>query len=192
MENKTKPVTIDKQKKKSNVKDHKPADIFPYIIIFSLLTLIALGCLTWVLGEWYRTRQCFTDPNIWCFDTWQCNANAATGAIALDIKGCFQNATQATGLASCVYGPNSALAMYCYGTGPTSTTEPLCECALPVIGSAQNCLAGCPTGLGDVTTGTTCCCCPGTTGCQYTKDGPAPPSACYGGQQNPQNSNCPP
>lgn len=170
--------TDKKHEEKSVVKEHKPPNILPYIIIFSLLTLVALGAFTWLLGEWYRDRQCFTNPNIWCYDSWQCNTNCTIGTPAADTEGCFTRATGPTGLASCVFGPTSALATLCLTGNSGATADPACSCVLPTSESANNCFAGCPEGLTGVAPGADCCCCPGAPGCKYTIGGEGPPLAC--------------
>jgi hypothetical protein len=152
---------------------NSPPNILPYIIVFAILILTTLGVLTWVLGEWYQSRQCFTDPNIWCFDTWQCETNCTTvNDPPIDLQGqkCFQNALGATGLASCVFGVNSFIASYCFvQSGPSGPSDPLCSCVLSSV--TGNCFANCASTVGQVPTGSTCCCCPGTTGCQWTAPG---------------------
>ena len=182
---------MDKNRKSTSTKttekkETAPPDMLPYVIIFAILTLIVLGLLTWVIGEWYAARQCFTDPNIWCFDTWQCNSNCPAGTPPLDQAGCFTEATNQSGLASCIYGPDSFLANFCFGnytpTGPTGDTGstgstgdtgstgptggPACECLLPQ-GITNNCMAGCPSDLSHVPKLTVCCCCPKTAGCPW-------------------------
>jgi len=153
-------------------KEKKEPNILPYIIAFALLTLAALGVLTWVLGEWYKSHQCITNPNIWCSDTWQCNNNCTELTDpAIDVDRCFVNAIGATGLASCIYGPNSAIATRCFSFGETGGTgsedQTLCACVLPTGQSSNNCFAGCPSNLGGVASGANCCCCPGSGECQY-------------------------
>lgn len=133
------------------------ADPLPYVIVFAILFLISLGLLTWVLSLWYKADQCGKNPNIWCSDTWSCNNNRCLG-----YNYCFEN-IGATGLASCLYGPNSVAATVCYNletTGDTGAT--LCDCPQN-LQNVQNCFSGCGTRIsGSVTK---CCCCPGTPGC---------------------------
>lgn len=155
-------------------KPEGPPSLFPYIIVFAVLTVGVLAAVTWVIGEWYKAYQCFRDPNIWCFDTWQCANNCAIGAgPALDVANCFGNATQATGLASCIYGPNSFLATYCFSPQAGATAGgPLCECSITAGtgGTGGNCLVGCPQDLSQISATSNCCCCPGQGGCPWTVD----------------------
>src|SRR5690606_22735809 len=111
----------------------------PYIITFGILVILTLAALTWMLQQWYRETQCVLDPNIWCSDQWTCNNSCPTGSSNNE---CFINLGP-TGLASCLYGPNSAIATVCF-TPPTGGTGTSCNCPPELVGITNNCLAGCP------------------------------------------------
>lgn len=137
----------------------------PYVIIFAVLFLIALGALTWTLSVWYKENQCALNPNIWCSDNWICNNNCPTGSA---FNPCFYNsATGSIGLGSCLYGPTAAGANICSTLPPGSSTGTSCPCPSG-IQNVNSCLAGCAQNIGSVPNGTICCCQPGTPGCQYT------------------------
>lgn len=140
------------------------ADPLPYIIVFAILFLIALGVLTWVLDVWNKQHQCAINPNIWCSDNWTCNTSCPTGS---PYNACFVNVGP-TGLASCLYGPNSEIATTCLNppTGTGGTTATACSCVTSMQ-QTNNCFSGCASNLGSVTGGATCCCAPGAPGCQY-------------------------
>lgn len=133
------------------------ADPLPYVIIFAILFIVALIVTTWVIGTWYQSYQCASDPNIWCSDTWVCNTPCPTGTS--EISPCY-SMNAATGLASCLYGPNSMLATVCLTTAPTggtgTTGTHVCNCP-SLTANAQNCLAGCALSLAAVPSGTNCC-----------------------------------
>lgn len=142
------------------------ADPLPYIITFAVLFLISLGVLTWVLDELFKSHECVLHPNIWCSDNWTCSSSCPTGGGQNE---CFVN-PGATGLASCIFGPSSAIANTCI----TAATGGLaCECPAPVAGT-NTCLAGCAQSLGAVPSSATCCCIPGMKGCTNTEI----PAAC--------------
>jgi len=152
--------TINPTKKRS-------ADPLPYIIVFAILFLCSLITLTWVLDVWYKQNQCGLYPNIWCSDAWTCNNTCETGTSGINT--CF---TQATGLASCLFGPNSAIANTCFypPTESTGGTGLLCECT-PDMQGAPNCFRNCATNFSTTNAnGDAPCCCIGGTGCPYTKD----------------------
>jgi hypothetical protein len=100
----------------------------PYIlpIIFFVLAIIALILLTVLLYYYSQNHQCRLNPNIWCWDDFQCDGSTATP--------------------SSIYGPTSAIADVCYTpdgvTGTTGDTVPPpgCTCAW---GSASALAPGC-------------------------------------------------
>jgi len=134
------------------------ADPLPYIIAFAILFLISLGLLTWVLDVWNKANECAVFPNIWCSDNWTCNNSCPTG---LGFNECFNN-VGSTGLASCIYGPNSAIATTCF-TWPTGgdTGAVACDCTQPMQQQTNNCFSGCPNSLDAVNPETVCGCAPG-------------------------------
>jgi len=152
----------------------KSPDLLPYMIVFAILTIAAIGALTWTIGIWYKSNQCAINPNIWCFDTWQCNENCTT-QLPYDTQNCFGRATDGTGLASCLYGPTSAIATTCLAiNAPTGGTGTACPCALSGP-TGTSCLAGCAGDFSGLTGGDTCCCCPGQGTCPT---GYVPPDQC--------------
>lgn len=154
----------------NNKTKRQTADPLPYIIIFAILFLVALGILTWTLDMWYKQHQCALHPNIWCSDNWTCNNPCPTGYTG---NQCFVNLGP-TGLASCIYGPSAAGATACLNP-PAETGGTACSCPTG-IQSANNCFIGCAGRLSDVA-GSDCCCCPNTAGCPWTVSNP-PPSSC--------------
>jgi hypothetical protein len=151
------------------------ANPLPYIITFAIMFLIMLAVLTWVLVVYNQMYSCGLNPNIWCFDDWQCNKVCTPDSPgAIGASPCFSDAaiaTGPTGLYGCVLGPDAAAATYCNGTGTTDDTQPLCNCPAPVEG-VSNCLTGCATTLGGVG-GTDVCCCtnPNNPACAVNGDG---------------------
>ncbi|CAH6421708.1 Hypothetical protein HVR_LOCUS1348 [uncultured virus] len=154
----------------------KSADPLPYIIIFAILFLIALGLLTWVLGTFYKSHACSLYPNIWCSDNWSCNTVCPGGNNPVSPQGqpvnpCFGNAAyvgpgggSASGLSSCIFGPTAMGATACFATpsgGDTGGggTGLACDCPTGMSG-IQNCFNGCAINLTSIPTGAaaTCCC----------------------------------
>lgn len=143
------------------------ADPLPYVIIFAILFLVALGVLTWTLGVWYKANQCAIYPNIWCSDSWTCDKPCPQGFAA---NPCFQS-TGTTGLASCLFGPNAPGATVCF-TPPSETGGVACACPTGMASQNRNCFAGCAQNLGDVANNAHCCCLPfdmgGSQNCPHT------------------------
>lgn len=143
------------------------ADPLPYVIIFAILFLVALGVLTWTLGVWYKANQCAIFPNIWCSDNWTCDKPCSPGFRA---NPCFQS-TGTTGLASCLFGPNAPGATVCLNT-PAGTGGVACSCPTGMANQSMNCFAGCGQNLSEIANGATCCCVPhdagGSPKCPYT------------------------
>ena len=142
----------------------------PYVIIFAILFIIALGVLGWVLDVWYKANQCFLYPNIWCSDNWTCNNSCPTGFA----NSCFDNVGP-TGLASCLFGPNAPGAKTCL-SAPTGGLA--CECPSTVDNTVRNCFSMCASDLGSVNPQTTCCCKPGQANCPFTES--SLPAQCRG------------
>jgi len=141
---------------------HITADPLPYIIIFAFLFFIVLGMLTWVLDLIFKQHSCSIYPNIWCSDNWTCNDSCPTGS---NFNSCFNNIGP-TGLASCIFGPDSIQGTLCLTvpsvTGGTATS---CNCTTGMSQQTNNCLAGCPQTIGGINPNTLCCCKPGSPGC---------------------------
>lgn len=133
---------------KTKTKKSKPADPLTYVIIFSILFVITLIVLTWTLYEWYQNYQCGSHPNIWCSDEWVCNEVCTTGHGPTGTNCYLSN----DNLASCLYGPNSAIANLCANNGQGQATMPLCEC----IVAGNNCLSNCPLTIDRVSTNCGC------------------------------------
>lgn len=141
------------------------ANPLPYIIVFAILFLVALGILTWVLDVYSKQHSCALHPNIWCSDNWTCNNSCPTGS---GYNACFNN-VGSTGLASCLFGPDSSIATTCLNlpTGTGGTGAAACDCVSGIQQTVSNCFSGCAANLGDISNDVICCCQPGTPGCPY-------------------------
>lgn len=137
----------------------KSADPLPYLIVFAILFLILLAVLTWVLDLYNKAHKCPLEPNIWCFDDWVCNNNCTGGVDAQgrSVSTCFEQATSPTGLASCLYGPQSNTASLCFTPPTTGTGGLACDCTPEMTSTRSNCLSNCPSTLDDVPTDAVCC-----------------------------------
>jgi hypothetical protein len=147
-------------------------DALPYVIIFAILFLIALGVFTWTLDMWYKQYQCSIYPNIWCSDNWTCNEACPEGFTG---ERCFVT-LGSTGLASCIYGPKAPGATVCLNP-PSNPNEASCSCPTG-IQVTNNCLVGCASQLGEVSN-SDCCCCPNTAGCPWKSIDEVPESCNY-------------
>ncbi len=147
-------------------------NILIYIIIFAILFLIALSVLTWVLYLMNINYICESNPNIWCADDWVCNSTCSLQSASP----CFSqpNATNGTGLAGCLFGPTSAIAMTCFNTPTGSSSNTSCSCPAATVSSTSNCLSGCAGRLGSVNPNAVCCCKPNSPGCPYNDSNPLP------------------
>jgi len=148
---------------RSKTPERTPTNTLPYILLFAILFLVALGVLTWVLDVYNKAHQCSQYPNIWCSDNWTCN-NSCGGGITggYTVNSCFES-VQPTGLASCLYGPNSPTATICLNvptTGPTvGGTGLACDCPTGMTDpSVMNCFNGCAFDLNSVGQPQVCCC----------------------------------
>lgn len=160
----------------------KGPDPLIYIIIFAILFLITLGLLTWVLDVYNKQHQCALDPNIWCADTWTCqntcdnssgtcNATNPVTGLTYEVSSCFcTHATGTTGLASCLFGPDTQGATTCLnpGTGGETGTGD-CDCPAGIQATQSNCFHNCYQSLSDLAHSqdpnqpvTNCCCNPTT------------------------------
>lgn len=150
------------------------ADPLPYIIVFAIMVLVALGVLTWTLSVWYKTSQCAVYPNVWCSNNWTCN-NSCAGTTGFN--SCFTDyGTGTTGLALCLMGPDSTQGQLCFQMPTGGTGDDVsCDC-IPEIQKAQNCFSQCAQDFKSMGASTQCCCCPGTDGCPWSEDNV--PSAC--------------
>ena len=132
------------------------ANILPYIIVFAILFFVMLVALSWTLSIWSKSNQCAGYPNIWCADDWVCNTSCPTGYTG---NSCFVE-NSATGLASCLMGPDSAQATLCFNFATGTTGALACECT-NAMSDTQNCFSGCPQTLSDINNSSpnfTCCC----------------------------------
>lgn len=146
------------------------ANPLPYIIIFAILFIIALIALTWALSVYNKVQGCYTNPNIWCNDNWQCT----TPCTKEGVSACFNNVTT-EGLASCLYGPKAEGPTICLNTPPGSDpTATSCTCPTELMAGVPNCFAGCtaPSNgvIGNLPPGSTQCCCCGE-GCPPCGEG---------------------
>lgn len=152
----------------------KSADPLPYIITFAVLFLVALAVLTWTLDIWSKAHECGLDPNIWCSDNWRCNSNC----LPTDpYSSCFLNGTNASGLASCLYGPNAFGATACF-VSPIEGTGLSCECPIE-MNNARSCFSQCARNFGDIGRNSSCCCCPGTDDCPWKSPSEVPAECAY-------------
>lgn len=142
----------------------KSASPLPYVIVFALLFLVMLVVLAWVLDMYKKVHNCATVPNIWCFDTWVCNNSCPAGptGTAVDpsgntVNGCFTNATNPTGLSSCLFGPESIQATLCFNENGTPTGGVACDCTELMQSQLVNCLSNCPRTIDDVPDNAVCC-----------------------------------
>lgn len=176
----------------------KSADPLPYIISFAILFLIALGVLTWVLSVFYKSYGCSYYPNIWCSDTWTCQSTCSSGFIPgtrIVPNPCFGSPGSSgsigpTGLASCLFGPDSNTATVCFfaptGGPPEGGTGLSCACPAAMQGpNVLNCFNGCGLGLESVQQPTSgqnskFCCCndPSIPACAITPDGKTATGPC--------------
>lgn len=153
----------------------------PYLISFLILFIIALGVLTWMLGNFYKAHQCSINPNIWCGDTWTCTNLCPTengetvGPTNLPVNSCFgaSGPSGPTGLASCLYGPQSFQASVCFSAATGSDPDQLlCTCPSTLNQEVANCFGGCGINLSSVQSSLCCCCGPNcksnTEGCNGT------------------------
>lgn len=136
----------------------------PYLISFLLLLLISLGLLTWLVSLVVKEETCVGNPDIWCSDGWSCDKNCPASDVTHNA--CYGR-TGATGLASCLFGPTSALATTC-SSSYTGGTGPYCGCPSSLQGQVSNCLAGCSSSTSN--TPGLCCCNPRDPKCKYTVD----------------------
>ena len=128
----------------------KNPSIIPYIVIFIFLFIVLLIALTWLLDMYYKSRQCATDPSIWCWNDFVCTEKSCD-------KGnkCFEN-IESQGLPECLFGPSSFLATNCLPKNDGSTGAS-CPCN-DHLKSINNCLSGCPSSLSDLAPGGMCAC----------------------------------
>lgn len=140
----------------------KSPNIVPYIISFAILFLISLLVLTWVLDVFNKSYGCTYQPNIWCSDSWRCQNLCTTTSNGKPVNSCFNQtfATGPTGLASCLFGPNSPGATACFfppeGDDPTAVA---CDCPSTLKGTnVQNCFNNCARDTSSVGGTATCCC----------------------------------
>lgn len=153
-------------------------DPLPYIIVFAILFIIALGVFTWFLGIFYKDHACTLYPNIWCSDNWTCTTSC-TGSVnpqGKPVSVCFAS-IGSTGLASCLYGPNAPGATVCLTAPPlgppTGGTGLACSCPTGMSNSSVlNCFNGCAINLASVgQTGACCCSDPSNPKCAVGPDG---------------------
>lgn len=171
------PVTTTTTSEEKAIK-RKP-DPFIYILIFAILFLTILGLLTWVLDVYNKHQQCSVNPNIWCADTWSCSAACdnssgvcmqnviqTPGVTPGPVNPCFcSNATESTGLASCLFGPNAPAATTCINPGTDGETNVgTCTCPTGIQQTITNCFNNCYQSISDLadaqgSTPTVNCCC---------------------------------
>jgi len=142
----------------------KSADPLPYIIVFAILFLIALGILTWVLDVLYKSYGCNFYPNIWCSDDWTCQTSCTGGVNpqGLPVNSCFSS-IGTTGLASCLFGPKAPGGSVCVNTPtggpPTGGTATSCDCPTGMQGNnVKNCFNGCGININGIGKQQVCCC----------------------------------
>lgn len=189
------------EKDKKNKKDTKPGEPLgpggkkevnqlPYIIVFAILFLVSLILITWVLDVGYKANSCGLDANIWCADDWTCNTPTCDKAPVsnLPISPCFHS-VGLTGLASCLYGPDSLFAKDCKNcttAGGCATGGVACHCPTGMaydpnnpeddVNTAMNCLNNCAINVKFPTSITgarprSCCCTTDSDFCASVPDG---------------------
>lgn len=127
---------------------------WPYLLVFFMLELIFLVLLTYAIYVYFQLVGCNTYPNFICYDDWYCE-NPPTSPSST-INPCFVNAGEGTtGMASCLYGVNSALATTCFGPELTQNNT-FCNCPTEMQNQTNNCMSQCPNSTSSVNPNTQC------------------------------------
>lgn len=143
-----------------------PTNVLPYVIIFAILFLITLCVLTWVLDVFYKSYNCNSSPNIWCYDTWTCHNNCPDN---YPVNECFKS-IGSTGLASCLYSAGATGASVCFNIPDNTTTS--CNCPSSMQGNnVVNCLNNCPNDLNNLSSPVCCCNDPNNPKCLVDSNG---------------------
>uniref|UniRef100_A0A6C0JXX7 Uncharacterized protein n=1 Tax=viral metagenome TaxID=1070528 RepID=A0A6C0JXX7_9ZZZZ len=113
-----------------------------YAVLIVVTVVATLAALTYMMYEYSRYNQCTYNRKIWCSDNWRCENNSS------QFNPCYTSATDPSGLASCLYGPDSVAASKCTDG---------CGCEDSYTGT-PNCFSGCAANLNTVVGSTACCC----------------------------------
>ena len=130
----------------------------PYVIAFAVLSIILMVVVSWFITLDYSLKQCILEPNFWCSNQWTCETKCPQGS---GKNACFTDAP--SGLADCLFGPNSKVSNLCEWTENTGSL--LCDCD---VTNANNCFNNCPLAISQTSV---CCCEPGKSGCTATCPG---------------------
>lgn len=161
-------------------------NMVPYLIIFAILFVVMLVVMSWAIDVYYKNHSCQFKPDIWCFDDWSCNTSCqkngpnTVNPSGLPVSDCYYDVGP-TGLASCLYGPESLSAKYCLyppgtlgATGDKEANEPSCDCPQSLV-EAKNCFSGCSTSISELPNnqqqGYCCCSDPNNPACAVTNNG---------------------
>lgn len=106
-----------------------------YIIPFFILVIVALITITWIAYLGNQVDGCATNPEIWCRDDWKCESNCSNHNVS-----CYNNGNAKTGLASCIFGPDSQLAKILKAYNDNDTDAVQCITSMK---DANNCFNGC-------------------------------------------------
>lgn len=130
--------------------------ILPYVIVFAILVIIAMVAATWTIYQFNLLNGCNNNPNIWCADNYTCNNSCPNGVspAGLPVSPCFTNVGP-TGLASCLFGPDSLTASVCLV--PPDDGGTACDCPTELQSTTNNCFTGCPSKFSQVDPSTVCC-----------------------------------
>lgn len=115
--------------------------IVVYATSFAILFVLTVVISIMALSKYHTAYYCSINPNIWCWDDWQCENNSTDN----NQSNCFSTAADGNpGLLSCLAGANSTTAKLCEDGNEN------CVCPDPIEG-ADNCLQGCPGNFSEVT-----------------------------------------
>lgn len=147
----------------------------PYLIVFAILVIILIIVITMALHYWSKSHLCGTQAHIWCSDAYTCNTPCPAGSTGH--SPCFNaDVLGPTGLASCLYGPDTTTAKLCFTPPTTGTNELACECVPDMANQTNNCFSQCAGSIAAINTNAICCCKPGSPGCPFTQE--TLPEAC--------------
>lgn len=97
-----------------------------YVIIFAILVLAIVACVTWLAYEYHTFNQASTDPNLQCYTDYTCPYSVACAPGQTDYKTCWPGVTA-------LYAPILGTCVY-----PDTGLPPNCDCSFE--GTGANCL----------------------------------------------------
>lgn len=122
-----------------------------FLALGNVIFAIAVIAMTIVASVEYKEyMSCYYYPNIQCSDEYVCE-NKCSSSAGKPVSPCFSN-FGTTGLASCLFGPNSSAATRCY-----DLTDGACPCTNEYNEETSNCFNSCPQVLASVSDSTNCC-----------------------------------